>query len=124
MAFRVLAPWSGGNAWPGRAGNPEQAVWNPLALKGEAGREGDPPLVLSFLSVHLGPGVLVLLIPRLGTSLGVGVWLLNCLLDGYKLVHAVCQEVVCITRPYNSQALGPQFETACEYTPQCLEMVI
>lgn len=72
MAFSVLAPWSGGNAWPGRAGNPEQALWNPLALNGEAGREGDPPLVLSFLSVHSGPGVLVLLIPRLGTSLGRG----------------------------------------------------
>lgn len=111
MAFRVLASLSGGNAWPGRAGNPEQALWNPLALKGEAGREGDPPLGLTLLSVCLGPGVLVLLIPRLGTGQGVGYGLLNCPLDGYKLGHVFCKGAVSIPRPYNSWALGPRFET-------------
>lgn len=74
MALRALASWSRGNAWPGSTGNPEQAVWNPLALTGEAGREGDPPLGLSLLSVRLGPGVLVLLlIPSLGTGVRGGV---------------------------------------------------
>lgn len=104
-SFRVLASWSGGNAWPGRAGNPEQAVWNPLALKGEAGREEDPPLGLSLLPVCLGPGVLVLLILRLGTRMGVGCGLPNCLLDGYKLVHVLCTGAVCVSHPL--QTAGP-----------------
>lgn len=105
MALRALASWSGGNAWPGSAGNPEQAVWNPLALTGEAGREGDPPLGLSLLSVCLGPGVLVLLlIPSLGTGVRGGVQALNCLLDGSKLAHVLCKGVMCIPRPL--QQLG------------------
>lgn len=57
----LLASWSGGNASAARAGNPEQAVWNPLALRRKLGGKGTHPWACrSCLSIW-EPGVPVLL---------------------------------------------------------------
>lgn len=120
MALRALASWSGGNAWPGSAGNPEQAVWNPLALTGEAGREGDPPLGLSLLSIRLGPGVLVLLIPSLGTWVRDRVQAPKLSFGWLQISAHVLQRSGVFLAPYNFWALGPQ----CETGPRLLRLPV
>lgn len=61
MSLSVLVSWSGGNASAARAGNPEQAVWNPLALRRKLGGKGTHPWAChSCLSIW-EPGVPVLL---------------------------------------------------------------